>query len=514
MKQKSYKKFLSLVASTFLLLSCSEIEQEAESSVAKTSAQIAAASQQFYETEARRPSGVQVQSQSFVGPERQLVAPVERLPNSLRSRTDISLVSRAPLTLSQIAVRLNEITGVPVLVKLGQTGSLVQVADNSNSGDDPDVGQPPAVEALVQADTRTTSLQIRPNLKGSLGSVLDQLSAAFEVEWDYIEGGIVFRDFVTRRYQITLLPSEMSTSFNAGPLSRTTAFNFWSEVEQAIDALVADDARVSYGTSTGIVTVTARLSDHHTIRKYLSELNEQLGQQVAFDINVLSVVLEDKSDLSVSLNAALAEQNIVGEFVSDPVAVTGGGSFNVGVTSGSVNVSAVVQSLARRGRVAIETRAGGITTNFQPVPISVTETIAYVSSTESNFDDSGNLVGTELTTDTIEVGFVLLVLPRILNSREVLLNYSISLSTNNGFQQFGEVQLPNTSKQVLDQQAILRNGQSLVIAGFEEKQTEVGRQGVGNANFLGLGGRRNAAVDRESTVIIITPRLLTRNSGQ
>lgn len=502
----SRTRIFACIAAVAILASCTEVERQAEASFVTAADRVAASNQQLQNADARRPGGVQVQSGTFVGPERQLIAPADRLPADLRARRDISLVSRTPLNLAEIAARLNESLGIPFVIRLGPTGNPIQIANSQSGGDN--------TSASSTAGTSpTTLLRIRPNLSGSLGEVLDDISAAFEVEWDYEDGRIVFRDYVTRRYQVTLLPATITASFDAGPVSRTVDVDFWGEVRDGLGGLLGADARVSYGTSTGIIAVTARPSDHQAVQRYVAELNAQLGQQVAFDVNVLSVNLEDESALSLSLSAALSEQDITANFSNSPTAI-GGGEFNIGVTSGAVDVNAVVRSLARRGRVALETRAGAITTNFQPVPISVTESISYIASQETVFNEAGDPIGTELTPGTIEVGFVLLVLPRILNSREVLLNYSISLSANNGFQQIGDVQLPRTSKQVLDQQAIVSNGQSLVIAGFEERQTRVNRSGVGSPNFLGLGGNRESTLDRQSTIIIITPRLLTRAGSQ
>jgi type II secretory pathway component GspD/PulD (secretin) len=507
MTMTSRIRIFACIAAVALLGGCNDISQQAESSFVTAADRVDASNRQFQNADTRRAGGVQVDSRTFVGPERQMVAPADRLPAGIRARRDISIVSRAPLSLSEIAARLNESTGIPFVIRLGPTGSPVQVTAPEPTADGTETSAQPVTVSADGGGSPTTSLRIRPNLSGSLGEVLDQISAAFEVEWDYEDGRIVFRDYATRRYQVTLMASTVSASFEAGPLSRAGTYDFWGEVREGLQGLLGGDARVSFGTSTGIISVTARPSDHQAVQRYIAELNEQLGQQVAFDINVLSIILEDESELSLTLSAALNEQNISANFENEP-AQAGGGLFNIDVT-GPLNINAVVRSLARRGRVAVETRAGAITTNFQPVPIKVTETIAYIASQETIINDNGDST-TTTTPGTIEVGFVLLVTPRVLNSREVLLNYSISLSSNNGFQQLGNLQLPNTSEQVLDQQAIISNGQSLVIAGFEERQTEIDRSGVGNPNFLGLGGNRAALVDRKSTIIIITPRLLTR----
>lgn len=507
MTMTSRIRIFACIAAVALLGGCNDISQQAESSFVTAADRVDASNRQFQNADTRRAGGVQVDSRTFVGPERQMVAPADRLPAGIRARRDISIVSRAPLSLSEIAARLNESTGIPFVIRLGPTGSPVQVTAPEPTADGTETSAQPVTVSADGGGSPTTSLRIRPNLSGSLGEVLDQISAAFEVEWDYEDGRIVFRDYVTRRYQVMLMASTVSANFEAGPVSRAGTYDFWGEVREGLQGLLGGDARVSFGTSTGIISVTARPSDHQAVQRYIAELNEQLGQQVAFDINVLSIILEDESELSLTLSAALNEQNISANFENEP-AQAGGGLFNIDVT-GPLNINAVVRSLARRGRVAVETRAGAITTNFQPVPIKVTETIAYIASQETIINDNGDST-TTTTPGTIEVGFVLLVTPRVLNSREVLLNYSISLSSNNGFQQIGNLQLPNTSEQVLDQQAIISNGQSLVIAGFEERQTEIDRSGVGNPNFLGLGGNRAALVDRKSTIIIITPRLLTR----
>ena len=507
MTMTSRIRIFACIAAVALLGGCNDISQQAESSFVTAADRVDASNRQFQNADTRRAGGVQVDSRTFVGPERQMVAPADRLPAGIRARRDISIVSRAPLSLSEIAARLNESTGIPFVIRLGPTCSPVQVTAPEPTADGTETSAQPVTVSADGGGSPTTSLRIRPNLSGSLGEVLDQISAAFEVEWDYEDGRIVFRDYATRRYQVTLMASTVSASFEAGPLSRAGTYDFWGEVREGLQGLLGGDARVSFGTSTGIISVTARPSDHQAVQRYIAELNEQLGQQVAFDINVLSIILEDESELSLTLSAALNEQNISANFENEP-AQAGGGLFNIDVT-GPLNINAVVRSLARRGRVAVETRAGAITTNFQPVPIKVTETIAYIASQETIINDNGDST-TTTTPGTIEVGFVLLVTPRVLNSREVFLNYSISLSSNNGFQLLGNLQLPNTSEQVLDQQAIISNGQSLVIAGFEERQTEIDRSGVGNPNFLGLGGNRAALVDRKSTIIIITPRLLTR----
>ena len=314
MTMTSRIRIFACIAAVALLGGCNDISQQAESSFVTAADRVDASNRQFQNADTRRAGGVQVDARTYVGPERQMVAPADRLPAGIRARRDISIVSRAPLSLSEIAARLNESTGIPFVIRLGPTGSTVQVTAPEPTADGTEPSAPPVTVSADGGGSPTTSLRIRPNLSGSLGEVLDQISAAFEVEWDYEDGRIVFRDYATRRYQVTILPTSIQSSFEAGPVSRSTTFDFWGEVREGLGGLLGSDARVSYGTSTGIIAVTARPSDHQAVQRYIAELNEQLGQQVAFDINVLSVSLEDESALSLSLTAALNEQNITAGF--------------------------------------------------------------------------------------------------------------------------------------------------------------------------------------------------------
>jgi ATP-binding cassette subfamily F protein 3 len=61
-----------------------------------------------------------------------------------------------------------------------------------------------------------------------------------------------------------------------------------------------------------------------------------------------------------------------------------------------------------------------------------------------------------------------------------------------------------------EQQVILKNGQTLVLSGFERQRTETENRGVGSPRFLGLGGVEKGDIRRASNIVFITPRLLSR----
>ena len=112
--------------------------------------------------------------------------------------------------------------------------------------------------------------------------------------------------------------------------------------------------------------------------------------------------------------------------------------------------------------------------------------------------------------DTVEIGFSLALYPRVLNTRELLVSFGLSISDLNALEQFGDVQLPEVSRTQVSQQVILRNDETLVISGFERNRAERRAGTSVSSSTLAAGGGRVARLDRIASVIIITPRILSR----
>ena len=507
-----------------LLLSGCAVEQRANNNIALGQAQTAQGLASLRTQESLRSGGAQVSSRAFVAPERERDNANRRLPAPLNARSDISIISREPLGLIDISARLNEITGVPHVVALGPSGVNVTTARPTVpllSDDVQEVvnqlGEQQQSALAITADgasSRAASLRIRPNLSGSLAQVLDSVATAFEVDWEYVDGRVLFRDYVTRQYQVALLP--VSASFTG--TNSSASVDLWSEVETGLRSLVGEGTQVSIGRASGIVTVTGLLRDQARIRDYIAEINDTVGQPINLDVAVLTVTLDDRDSLGVQLTASDIFDNGAVIGVGGSQAEESIGTLTVGIINGTFQLTAVVDALSAPGRVTRTTRTGATTTNFQPVPIRVTDQQAYVASITREEDDEDGDITITTEVETLETGIVLSLLPRILNTRELLLRYSIDLSDLIALEDFGaleeRIQLPEVSQTVLEQQVILRTGQSLVLAGFERDRSETSRRAPGNSNFTILGGSREAQVQRIASVIIITPRLLPRLSNQ
>lgn len=488
----------------FALIGCDGTLQRSQDTVASANARTAQLNNQFYSRPPVRASGAQTSGANFVAPEIVELKSSDRLPASAETSTSVVLISRDPLRLADIAARLSEITKIQHSVELGPRGTEVQAGADAGA----DAGS-------ASGTSRAGSLAIRPSLRGSLSSVLDKVASAFDVEWTYKDGRVVFRDYVTRQYQLSALPVTSSMGFGAVGTSSSSDLNMWDELQGGLQNVAGPNAQVAIGQGTGILTVTALLSDQERIRDYVSTMNQTLGQQIAFDVNVLTVTAQDSEGYGVDLqNLSFANNDGSVEWIGGRDVGGSVGTVNVGIVSGDFNLDAAITALSTRDNVSIENRAGATTTNFQMIPVEVVEETAYVSEVEVTIDENGNPVQS-LSTDTITTGFQMQLLPRVLNSKEILLRYSLDLSELLSIETFESgdsvVQLPEVTRSKFEQQVILKNGQTLVLSGFERQRTETNREGVGSPTFLGLGGVAEGEIRRASNIVFITPRILSRD---
>jgi type II secretory pathway component GspD/PulD (secretin) len=482
----------------FALIGCDGTLERSQDAVASAQARTAQLNNDFYSRPPVRATGAQTSSANFVAPEVINLKSSDRLPASAETSTSVVLISRDPLRLADIAARLSDITKIQHSVELGPNGTEVQAGADG---------------AAVASTSRAGSLAIRPSLRGSLSSVLDKIGSAFDVEWTYQDGRVVFRDYVTRQYQLSAMPVTSSMGFSAVETSSASSLDMWDELQDGLRNVAGPNSQLSIGQGTGILTVTAMLSDQDRVRDYIATMNQTMGQQIAFDVNVLTVTARSAEAYGLDLESVAFGDSVTvdwrgGQNLPDPV-----GSVNVGIISGNFSLDAVITALSSRRNVSIETRAGATTTNFQMIPVEVVEETNYVSQVEVEIDDNGNAVQS-IETDTIVTGFQMQLLPRVLNTREILLRYSLDLSDLVALETFesgdGSVQLPQVTRSKFEQQVILKNGQTLVLSGFERQRTETENRGVGSPRFLGLGGVEEGEIRRASNIVFITPRLLSR----
>ena len=342
---------------------------------------------------------------------------------------------------------------------------------------------------------------------GSLGEVLDRVAARHDLAWRYVDGIVEFREYVSRTYRMAALPMRMEVAGNVSDASSAASIDLVDEMRRTLEVLAGPDSVVDFAPGAGTVTVVARPDRQRRVGEHVQALNRRLSRRIAFDVNILTVSGVRSASQGVNLGF------LIGDRAGDYVAVDGGGSaagssLNVGLVEGDLDLDAVVQALEQQGEVTVETRGGATTADNRVAPVQVVRRVSYARTVETGRDSGGEL-RTTIEPGTITTGFEMTLLPRLLDDGGILLRYNVQLSELDDIKEFTTdrqtIQLPELSTMSFEHETVLRDRQTLVLAGFERQRASFDQ----SRSFAGLFGlRRTASRERVSTVLTIRPRLL------
>lgn len=457
------------------------------------------------------------------------------LPADLEAADGLTLIGNRPLALPEVASLITEHTGLPVRLAL----------DRQPTAGDIDVGtayEGDMLGGMVQPVGAAGASRIRPHWQGPLSSILDLIAAHFGVHWSYRHGTIAFFLHETRQYQLISLPVDTSglaqlsgggsggggdsgghaaqTSLTAESASRTA---IWEEVVATVESMLPDGARVAASPTTGTVTVTAPRDVLSTVERYMDAINADLAREVEIEVKVYSVALSRDDNYGFDLDLILRDQasgfqvGLPGGAEGMP---TGAPATSIGVVSppagsslvGFDGSSLIVNALSRRGRVSQVTQARGRTLNNVPLPLQDARQTSYLREITVTTATTTTGGSTGLSPGTVTTGFSMVVLPRIRQDNTVVIHFTLNLSdlrelrnVESGGQR---IQVPEIDSRGFQQQAMLRSGETLVLAGFETESDALGLTGRGAASFFGLGGGVMGDSTRTLLVVLLTPRVI------
>ncbi len=484
---------------------------------------------------------IQVEDKVYVGVERVGYQHGDLLPSYFETNRGVTLVSGLPLTLSEILNLINKATKIPIVnlisanadtnnSALSQPSSAGVIASQLSQA----VGQGGVTNTIAQlSHSLSEPDNIQVNYTGPLSSFLNQLASHFDISWRYTGGKIVVSNMEIRTFTITTLPmrftgsNQVSTSGGSGggsgqqSLSISMNMDFWSDLQKNLKIIIGSNGSFNTSTSTSSVTVKTTPSNMVQVENYITKINNELARQVTINVAVYSVEVTDTSNLALSLSGILKQGGRELGTLSSSAFAAGGlptltAYFN---GDGSDNNEALLSALDKAGKVSIVTSASVTTMSGQPTPLQVGGNRTYVSEIGTTM----NNVSTQSTvsTSSISSGFSMNILPRVLDNGQVLLQYGINISSlvgaHNGFDEVTAagttIQLPDVQQRSFVQSSLLQNGNTLVLAGYEQQRNETADSGVGDPNFKALGGSRAGSHEKTLVVICITPRVLKLQNG-
>ena len=521
---KMMKVFVVCVMSAVMLTGCAKKESvRVAASVDKDFVNAYDAFEMSKNPRAKVASGdtVSMSEGVWLGNKSMVLEHKNKLPSQFETDTGVTILLNEPVTLQVLANDINAVTGLPVKI-----------------------------------DSQVNSEKLRKTMNiaytGKLSGLLSQVATDLDLLWYYDKTSIVFYETETRTFTLYALGTEVSyqTAMNTddgNQVSLESTLKEWDEVESAISAIIGKTSNSDFtvSRSLGTITVTAPPSVLARVSDYIDRQNKRLSQLVTIDVKVLQVSISNDSAFGLNLAAAINSTSGL-NIVANPknnLATTEANSMNIAVLSNTVSAltgathtvngsevagaytqddimngsmsgvagsNALIQSLAKQGKVSLVTNVGVTTRNNRVAPVNNTRTTGYIKRFESR-----NFTTVESSTvdqDDLETGFSMQLLPNILENGKILLLFRMSVREllKMSTQTIGEVtlQLPEVEERSFMQEVIMESGQMLVVSGFEKQNNSDTRYGLGDPDFMALSGSRETAAQRDVLVVILTPQVL------
>lgn len=447
----------------------------------------------------------------------------KKLPRQLTTANALTLTFSGPVGFREIGTMIESVTRIPVSI--------------SNNVYSESLGQISSREFLPAGGQEVSGGRVV--WSGSLQDILNQLSNVYGSEWDYKGGVIHFTSEQSKTFMLHALANEItltgSSSSTAGgessnipeiEIDGTTTLEIWNEISEAVENIIGDQGRATFSPSTGSVTVTGRPEVLRRVENYLRYQNQMRLRRVAVSVQVLSIETTDTSSIGLDvgglikaalggdysvlgagngtngLNASVVSNNILNTAVAGSSNTVSTASNAQGAVLAALNASETVQ------RASIVHSGSIVTLSDQPAPLQVSRQIAYLARVSSSGGDAASV---SLEPDVIETGLFMSVLPRIVEDDRILMRLSVAITdADPNFRQFGtdaiQIELPEVETTGFLQNAVVGNGETLVLAGFEKRSDSK----TDNKTPFGfwLGGTRNTNQGRELLVLLINSRIL------
>lgn len=478
------------------------------------------------------PSPVSFLDGSFV-PMRKM----ERQDYTAEQRAIVGLeieTNRSFQNLNEIAGWLSSVTNAPVFLNPElMVATPTQAAQVAAPMPIPDQQQP-------QSQTGIAGKPFTVAYSGRIAGFLDIVAANYGIYTKMEDRSIRFllTDSRTFRIKAMLGDTQLSSivgsisnssgsgsgstgaSTSSGSSSNTTGVSFsgmsvWTGIEAGIKQLLTPNTgKVAVSPSTGTVSVTDTPRVLDQVASFVREQNAALGRQVSVNVRVLSVEVNDGDNYGINWNAVYNNltDNVAFKVTSALPVAASAAQFVVQTSTPSAGnwgaaSGAIISALSTQGRVSELTSATLVTLNNQPAPVNVGRQISYLASSSTTQAANAGTT-TSLTPGQVQTGFSMVLIPHIIDGKEILIQSSVNLSsllqmatiTSGG----SSIQSPDISTSNFIQRVRMMSGDTLVMAGFDQDKLSAVSSGVGEAKNT-LFGSRDSSGKRTMLVILLQP---------
>lgn len=298
----------------------------------------------------------------------------------------------------------------------------------------------------------------------------------------------------------------------------TTKLQIWNDIIDTVKGMKSAPGTVNPGRSIGTIVVTDNDDVLNRIDAYLANLNKLLEVQVTFNVDVISVELTDTDSLGLSFDALYS--TLSGKYgfslASQFTGATGGVSstFSILKNSGSPwsGTDAVVKALSEQGQVGLRRAPSAATLNMQTVSVQSARQTGFIASSSNT---STPQVGSTqaLNPGTVTTGLNMTLTPYVYEDGKMLVQFNINLSSllnlrqitvGNAYAESPELNSPI----VMSQKVRLNAGETLMLSGSDDDDSNSKLTGAGAPQNWLLGGGMNSQRHKTKILVLITPLVM------
>lgn len=391
---------------------------------------------------------------------------------------------------------------------------------------------------------------------GPLSGLLDLIADRFDVYWTYT-GSITFARCITRTFSIAHMPGSSSlkallsgdTSSGSGSTSgsggvqasgagnstdasgqsgaassqsTTTSANldYWAELKPTLETLAGPNATIAVSPVGGNVTLVATRRAMSRIEQHIAAENRRLTRQISISVVTLSVTLDDRDALGVSLDTIFRDAGLKLRFAgpTPTLGVEGLGSIGIAyIEPAPANASSAatkfagtndyVQALSTASNLAVQKTASVITANGAVVPIFDGRRRDIISGSQAVPVSNVGVITTQ-SIKTLTEGQTLQVMARTIDPIGIQVYFAQStrqiLKVEKEVSQQSVQQLPTIGEQSGVSFAMVPSGASIIGLGLDETTDATDGRGTASPWNILLGGSISGQKQRRRLITIIT----------
>ncbi|WP_440682414.1 hypothetical protein [Cysteiniphilum halobium] len=442
------------------------------------------------------------------------------------------------VTLETLITKMQKITQAKVIVAEGAIAYILEREHAAMSEDDVAKKDKAAYEVADIQD-----VMIHCDYVGDIAGFLDYFAFKLGIFWKYDQSRNMLEFFrmETKTFHVDILTDKIKTTTKVGSNSSTGVNqsaslkteneaeydNPWAAVIKTIKSIIGQSGSVDENATLNLITVKTTPLLMRQVSQYLEEINRTARKKVVIRLDVYDVDQKNTSGYGFDWNAiykttkGAISWNTPAGLTDNITGISQYGTLAGAISSGPWSDSKlIIKALQTIGKTTHVTGTTMYTVSGRPVPIQVSTTTAYIKKVDVVVTPSGNgtTVQQSATPGEYNEGYEIKVLPIVVKGNEILVDLSVNLTNLvrmdeskipvSGSNEPQTIKLPSIRNKSFMQSVPLKSGQTVILAGFEDKKNNTQTDSVGPQSTWMLGGSQAALNNTTITVIVVTPYLI------